>query len=380
MTTRTNDTAADETRYPKNTKRVKTNPLVSVIVPVHNAMPFLNEAMESVLTQTYAPVEVSIYDDASVDGSSEAIKVWKEKFEKHGVKCVVSGGGEEGDTKAIGAGAARNRCVAQSTGEYLCILDADDVMMPERIALQVDVASTNRDAIVGSGFVRSPKGSTAHYTNWANSLSDRDVRLQQYRELTIIQPTWFFHRDVFDRVGGYVEHAKDAPTFAKKGMNRALPDQTPSDLYFFHRHLDLKGKLLRVKRELVMYRYLPNSVSSRIPRRQLLRVRLPPFERRVLAKWTSFTIWGAGRDGRNFFNDLSDENQKKVTSFCDIDPKKIANGVYDQRGRRHVPVTHFSDAKPPLVICVSMGRTGGALEQNVRSLGLTEGVDYWHFI
>lgn len=103
-----------------------------------------------------------------------------------------------------------------------------------------------------------------------------------------------------------------------------------------------------------------------------------PLERRVLDQWDSFSIWGAGRDGLNFFNDLSERNRAKVAAFCDISPKKINKKVVVTR-KGTVPIVHWSQVTPPVVICVSMGRTGGALEANIASLRMREGIDYWHF-
>ena len=349
------------------------SPLVSIIVPVHNAMPYLEETFESVLRQTYKNLEVSVWNDASSDGSKEALIRWEKIFMEKKIKFVSSGVEEN----PLGAGAARNRCVKQSTGSYLCILDADDVCQPTRVEKQLEMAKKHKNAIVGSGFTRVPKDSTTFYTDWCNSLTEKQIYLQQYRELTIIQPTWFFHRRVYERIGGYVEHESKILDLRP---DQKKPEMTPSDLYFFHRHLDFGGKLIRIDEPLVIYRYVSGSVCSRISRRQLLRARLGPFERRVLRNWKQFTIWGAGRDGKNFYNDLTDESRDKIVAFCDIDEKKIKRGYHDSRRRKQVPVVHFSEAKPPIVICVAMGRSGGALEKNIASLGLKEGVDYWHFI
>lgn len=335
-------------------------PLVSVIVPAYNALPWLHEALRSVLAQSGVPlreIEVSICDDHSTDGTRAALRSWSRVLQQSGVRVVI---GETTGDSPRGDGAARNVAVRQSTGQYLCFLDADDVMFDDRICAQLRVARTNHNAIVGSGFVRRPAGSTRHYTDWANSLTREQLYLQQYREITIIQPTWFCHRSVFVRAGGYPEF---------KGLN---------DLEFFHRHLDRGGALLRVPRPLLMYRYSSGSLSWKSSRRELLRARMRPLERRVLDQWDSFSIWGAGRDGLNFFNDLSERNRAKVAAFCDISPKKINKKVVVTR-KGTVPIVHWSQVTPPVVICVSMGRTGGALEANIASLRMREGIDYWHF-
>ena len=52
-------------------------------------------------------------------------------------------------------------------------------------------------------------------------------------------------------------------------------------------------------------------------------MKLKAMERRVLNKLDHFSVWGAGRDGRNFVNELSEENRKKVVCFGDVDVKKV---------------------------------------------------------
>ena len=223
--------------------------------------------------------------------------------------------------------------------------------------------------LIGSGFVRLPAGSTDHYTTWCNTLTKTQLILQQYREVTVIQPTWFLARQAFDAVGGYCVQQSE-------GTNTPIP----SDLIFFQSHLDHQGLVDRVEQPLVTYRYLEGSVSWKIPRKDLLRVRLRALERRVLEQWDHFTIWGAGRDGKSVINELEEKYRKKCVGFCDVDAKKIARGYHNPRKGIQLPVVHFSEVKPPLLICVAMGRTGGELETNIASLGLIEGIDYWHLI
>lgn len=68
-----------------------------------------------------------------------------------------------------------------------------------------------------------------------------------------------------------------------------------------------------------------NNTCKRISRRHILRVKLKAMERRVLDKLEKFSVWGAGRDGRNFVNELSEENRKKVVCFGDVDVKKVGD-------------------------------------------------------
>jgi glycosyltransferase involved in cell wall biosynthesis len=203
---------------------------------------------------------------------------------------------------ATGAGNAKNTAVGTSTSPWLCFIDADDIMFPTRIEEQHRLAMSypldqQQRLLIGSGFVRLPTGSTDHYTKWCNSLTKAQLTLQQFREVTVIQPTWFLSRQAFDAVGGY-----------RVQSTQGTKTPIPSDLIFFQQHLDRNGLLDRVPKPLVTYRYLSDSVSWKIPRKTLLRVRLRALERRVLEQWDHFTIWGAGRDGKSVVNELGKLN------------------------------------------------------------------------
>ena len=78
-------------------------------------------------------------------------------------------------------------------------------------------------------------------------------------------------------------------------------------------------------------------------------------------------------------SELGETYRGNVKAMCDIDAKKIGTEYFNPRASIRLPIIHFSEAKPPLVMCVAMGRTAGAFEANVASLGLKEGVDYFHF-
>ena len=104
------------------------------------------------------------------------------------------------------------------------------------------LATTDDNLLLGSGFLRDPIDATERYTRWCNTLSDKELYLHQYRELTIIQPTWFLKRGWFDHVGGFNVNIENSQ------------ELFPSDLDFFHRHLDLNGRLARIKEPLIIYK------------------------------------------------------------------------------------------------------------------------------
>lgn len=334
--------------------------IVSMIIPAHNASEYVLETLRGVQNQVLNECEVllelSIHDDGSTDNTFQIC----EEFIRHEWtrgRAVLTK-----SELCRGPGTARNECIKQCTGQFLCFNDADDVSLPNRVQQQLDMwrLQNQHQVLVGSRFIRIPENATQHYSAFLNSLSNRELILKQYRELTLIQPTWFLSREFLHQLGGY-------------------PTDLAEDLILFNRILDVPQVILRVCEEepLVLYRHVSGSVSSKTPRRDLVRIRVDAFERRVLHKWAKFSVWGAGRDGRTFFEFLSSQSKQKIYQFVDVDKGKLQSGFH--HSGFILPVKHFSEVKPPFVVCVALGRTAGELEANIASRGFVEGVDYWHF-
>ncbi|XP_065558280.1 queuosine-tRNA galactosyltransferase-like isoform X4 [Artemia franciscana] len=340
---------------------------VSVIVPVRNSIEWIDDCLESILNQTAIgtiSLEVCVYDDVSTDGSYLKLESWKKTFETEGIPMKLS---RNTELEPGGVGYAKNRCIEQSSGEYLCFLDSDDVMKPERIEKQLKAASQYKDAIIGCQFSRHPYNSTLRYTRWANSLPPEKLEVQVLTSHgpTVIMPTWFCHRSVYDRVGGFTEVRKSHP----------------EDLVFFYKHLDLGGHIRRVDEVLLIYRYHPGAMTFGISEKTIWSLRVKRLEENFILNWKSFYIWNAGKQGRQLYRSISEISRKKVKGFCDVDARKIAQGYYTfeaekQIPRPKIPIVHFNDGEPPFVICVKLDMTNGELERNIEGLGLVENVDY----
>jgi hypothetical protein len=98
------------------------------------------------------------------------------------------GGTDDGSVGAVEAG--------RPLHQFLCMLDSDDVMDGCRVGEQVAhmmlslAPRERRRCLLGCNFVRLPEGSTAHYAEWANGLTDERLGLERFREVTVLQPTW----------------------------------------------------------------------------------------------------------------------------------------------------------------------------------------------
>ncbi|XP_033037619.1 UDP-GlcNAc:betaGal beta-1,3-N-acetylglucosaminyltransferase-like protein 1 isoform X1 [Trachypithecus francoisi] len=95
---------------------------VSIILPVHNAEPWLDECLRSVLQQDFeGTMELSVFNDASKDKSGAIIEKWRVKLEDSGVHVIIGG---HDSPSPRGVGYSKNQAVAQSSGSYLCFLDS----------------------------------------------------------------------------------------------------------------------------------------------------------------------------------------------------------------------------------------------------------------
>jgi glycosyltransferase involved in cell wall biosynthesis len=102
--------------------------LVSVIIPSYNHRQYIGAALDSILMQTYRPIEIVIVDDGSTDGSQETIKSWLEKNESaNGMSFKFFSKRNSGAHSAINFG------IKKSTGGIISILNSDDIYLPNRI-------------------------------------------------------------------------------------------------------------------------------------------------------------------------------------------------------------------------------------------------------
>lgn len=114
--------------------------LVSVTIPFRNSAPFVAEAIESVLAQTYTNWELILIDDGSSDGSQQIAQ----RFVTRAPQQIRYH--EHPDHQNLGVTRSRNLGASLSRGEYLAFLDSDDVWLPAKLEYQVLVLQKNPDA------------------------------------------------------------------------------------------------------------------------------------------------------------------------------------------------------------------------------------------
>lgn len=105
---------------------------VSVITPVYNAEKYIEASLESVFSQTYKDIEIVLVDDCSKDKSAQIIEDLKISHPE--IVYFLQ-------PENMGAGAARNKALELATGQYVAFLDSDDIWLPEKTELQINLMS-----------------------------------------------------------------------------------------------------------------------------------------------------------------------------------------------------------------------------------------------
>ncbi len=167
-----------------------TTPLVSVVMPVFEGERFLAEAIQSVLDQTYRPLELIVVDDGSTDRSAPIARSFAN------VRVIEAG--------HAGPGAARNRAVAAASGELLAFLDADDLMPADKLTRQVEHLRKHPEAggVLGRQELFAEDGRSL--PAWAVAPERWQEQLPELSERGVIQPlSAVIRRSVFDEVGGF---------------------------------------------------------------------------------------------------------------------------------------------------------------------------------
>lgn len=132
--------------------------LVSVIIPVYNGEKFILNALNCVINQTYRPLEVVVFDDASTDKTFElATEFFNSVSNINNINVILKKSNNESPK---GPGFGRNEAILLSTGSILCHLDVDDEMDSTRIDKQVNLykSMNSTDCLIGCNFSRVPEG------------------------------------------------------------------------------------------------------------------------------------------------------------------------------------------------------------------------------
>ena len=168
------------------------HPLLSVLIPAFNAERYLAEAIESVLSQDWKPLEIVVVDDGSEDRSA----IIAESFGPP-VRCVRRPHG--------GLAAARNAAVAEARGQFIAFLDADDLFTPGSLAVRMAAFQNDpsTEAVLGRYL--------AFHSPELNDQQQARFVLTKEPQRGHVGGTTIFRAEVFNRVGQFNELLTSGP-------------------------------------------------------------------------------------------------------------------------------------------------------------------------
>lgn len=167
--------------------------LISVIMGVYNGADTIESAVQSILKQTHQKLELIICDDASTDNTWSLLQRWAQK------DCHIR---LLRNQKNEGAAIARNRCLEQAHGDFVAIMDADDISMPLRLELQLSFLEKHRGiSFVGSrGEFFSDHLGDLKKTYW---FIDAPQKRDFLMTLPFVHASLMFRAEVLRALGGY---------------------------------------------------------------------------------------------------------------------------------------------------------------------------------
>lgn len=151
-------------------------PLISVIVPVYNVEQYLDQCLESIVSQTYPCLEILVVDDGSTDSSGDMCDRWAERDSRISVTHQPNGG----------LSAARNTALDKMSGEHVIMVDSDDVLHPDAAACLLSAMERHQaDIVVGDHVIVGEKA-TPQWPDTATACPDGERAYSQSEALLTI--------------------------------------------------------------------------------------------------------------------------------------------------------------------------------------------------
>lgn len=172
--------------------KTSSNPKISVIMSVKNGMPYLPEAVKSILNQTHKNFEFIIVDDSSTDKSWKYLKSLKDRR----IKLI-------NNVKNIGLAASLNKALKSACGDYIARMDADDISLSKRFETQIKFLETHPDISICGTWAKLIDEKNNVIGNVHKPLDDKKIKKMNMWITGIIHPSWVARSKVYEKLKGY---------------------------------------------------------------------------------------------------------------------------------------------------------------------------------
>lgn len=207
--------------------------LVSIVMPCYNGEKFIRETIESVLAQTYDKWELLVIDDGSKDNSYDLINHYAEKDDR--IQLIKQ--------KNAGSAAARNNGIRHSKGQYLALLDSDDIWLPGFLDSQVR-------------FIQQ-KGAICVCSSYSRIDEQSNEILKPVMSKPIITSKDMQSIDYIGCLTGLYDQSKHGKIYLKEELNSLLDDYA-----FWIDVINLDGEAYGNPKILAKYRVRKNSLTG----------------------------------------------------------------------------------------------------------------------
>lgn len=185
------------------------NPLVSVIIPAYNHELYIEEALQSVIDQTYPNIELIVINDGSTDGTAKVITDFISRHQNHNIQFINKQ--NEGVCKTL------NKGLEMSTGEYVAFLASDDLWLSDRVSIQVRFLEKNENigmVFSDAWFLRFTTKTDIKWSNYKpgissyfkNGIQNEDMYILLLTHAIIPALTVMIRKQILKEVGFFDEN------------------------------------------------------------------------------------------------------------------------------------------------------------------------------
>ena len=281
--------------------------MISIVMPMRNAIPYLNECITSIINQSYTDWELIVINDHSTDSSFDVLT----EFENQDDRISVHNATGKGIIDALQLGYSKTK------GDFITRMDADDIMPIQKLELMHSQLLKTPNAVI-TGKIKyigeNLRDGYQRYEVWMNNMMENNTHDEHmYRECVIPSPAWMTSREIFESIGGFTPNT--------------YPEDYDLTLRFYKANIPIVAvnELVHIWRD-YQERTSRNDPNYSFNSFEVLKTQY--FLDVDYDNTKTLVLWGAGKKGKKIAQLLIKSNTPFI--FACNNPKKINLDIYGQ--------------------------------------------------